>query len=130
VKGGEYGLMVQQAKTEGISLAQLEAEIFGFDHAEVSACLMTKWKIPGPLVECVRHHHHPFKAGANQREAACICVGNVLAHTIDQPLVYSADPHDELARSMNLLGITPDNMQDYAGQMKENWEFVNALLRS
>jgi len=129
VKGAEYGLMVQQAQSEGINLAQLERELFGFDHAEVSAGLMVKWKIPGPLIECVRYHHRPSEAGPIQREAACVCVGNVLAHTMGQTLVYSADPLDELVNSMNLLGINPENMQDFGEQMKENWEFVNALLR-
>ena len=34
-----------------------EQEVLGIDHAEVGACLLEHWNLPGSLVEAVRWHH-------------------------------------------------------------------------
>ncbi len=36
-----------------------EREIFGIDHADVSAEALKRWGVPEEIVEPIRHHHHP-----------------------------------------------------------------------
>lgn len=36
-----------------------EREVFGIDHAEVSAEILKRWELPEDIVEPIRHHHHP-----------------------------------------------------------------------
>lgn len=35
-----------------------EIALFGFDHAELGACLLDHWALPEPVVQAVRRHHH------------------------------------------------------------------------
>jgi hypothetical protein len=36
-----------------------ERDTFGIDHADISAELLQRWKIPPEIVEPIRHHHQP-----------------------------------------------------------------------
>ena len=129
-KGVEYGRLLARAELEGVHATVLEKSAYGFTHAEVSACLMQNWHFPARLAKCVRYHHLPFEAGAAQTDAACVCIGNVLAHTIDQPLSIYALPSNELTQALELLGIVSQDMNDYGDRMKENWTLVNTLLKN
>jgi HD-like signal output (HDOD) protein/predicted Ser/Thr protein kinase len=37
----------------------LERAVFGIDHADVSAALLSEWRLPALMVEPIRGHHHP-----------------------------------------------------------------------
>jgi HD-like signal output (HDOD) protein len=43
------------------SLHQMEIEIFGYDHAAVSAAMGQRWKLPEYLVRVINYHHVPSK---------------------------------------------------------------------
>lgn len=43
------------------SLHQMEIEIFGYDHAAVSAAMGQRWKLPEYLVRVINYHHFPSK---------------------------------------------------------------------
>lgn len=38
---------------------KVEREVFGLDHADVTAELLTRWKLPPEVIEPIRHHHEP-----------------------------------------------------------------------
>jgi putative nucleotidyltransferase with HDIG domain len=44
-----------------------ERDATGSDHAEVGALLATRWNLPEPLCEVVRHHHAPSEAKEEYR---------------------------------------------------------------
>jgi len=44
------------------SFEQVEREIFGMDHAEVGAMILSQWGLPEDLVLAVQYHHEPMKA--------------------------------------------------------------------
>ncbi len=46
-----------------------ELESFGIDHADVTAELLTGWRLPNDTVNAVRNHHHPDRVPA--AETAC-----------------------------------------------------------
>ncbi len=50
------------AVERGVGIEEVEREVLGFTHAQVSARLLTVWGIPQSLVECVRHDHEPWRA--------------------------------------------------------------------
>jgi HD-like signal output (HDOD) protein/tRNA A-37 threonylcarbamoyl transferase component Bud32 len=43
-------------------VCRLERERFGVDHPTVTAELLTRWNLPGELIEPIRHHHSPDDA--------------------------------------------------------------------
>lgn len=41
------------------SLSDVELKAFGVTHADLGACLLTKWNLPPRVIEAVQHHHTP-----------------------------------------------------------------------
>lgn len=128
-KGSEYGQLLAQAANTGANVTASEKSAYGFTHAEVGACLMETWKLPAILVQGVRFHHQPAAAGAAQKMAAGVCVGNALAHLFEHPTENFSGANIELQQAMELLGIGSRHMKLYDEQMQENWDFVNALIQ-
>jgi putative nucleotidyltransferase with HDIG domain len=128
-KGNEYAQLLANAAATQTATLDCEKAAFGFTHAEVGACMMKTWNLPEPLIQSVRYHHQPFDAGALRKDAACVCVGNILSHMFEHPSENLAADNPELQKAMDLLGINSKNMEIYDGQMQENWEFVNTLVQ-
>ena len=129
-KGAEYGVLLVRAEVHKERAAECERASYGFTHADVSAVLMTIWKCPQPLVESVRYHHQPEAAGDAKMIAACVCVGNFLAHMNGDPLTSDGKPDANLIYSKALLGLTNEQIASFSDLMGENWDFVKALLRA
>jgi len=129
-KGAEYGVLLVRAQVHKERAAECERASYGFTHADVSAVLMTIWKCPQPLVESVRYHHQPEAAGDAKMIAACVCVGNFLAHMNGDPLTSDGKPDANLIYSKALLGLTNEQIASFSDLMGENWDFVKALLRA
>lgn len=68
-----------RAADSGTHLFSMEHEVIGFDHAEVGAELLRKWRLPIHLWEAVRWHHMPDQARRAPLEAAIIHIANSLA---------------------------------------------------
>jgi putative nucleotidyltransferase with HDIG domain len=129
-KGVEYGQLLARAEREKLPATYWEKSAYGFTHAEVSACMMQKWHFPARIGKCVRYHHQPQEAGDGRTDAACVYLGNLLAHTIGEPAASNEIPRAELDQVMELLRVTSNDMNDFGNRMQENWAFVNTLLRS
>lgn len=58
---------------------QHEREIFGIDHAELGARLLERWGLPASVVDMVRFHHDPDRAGMHPRHTALLTVSAAMA---------------------------------------------------
>ena len=89
---------------------EVEAELLGFDHAELGAQIASSWSFPPELEEAIRFHHSPSGATlkpalshcVHLADAACMMLGVGLG---TDGLMYGMDP-DSLAA----LDITPDRL--------------------
>jgi HD-like signal output (HDOD) protein len=52
------------------SQCEVEREVFGLDHAEVTAELLTRWNLPAEVIEPIRHHHHPERLAGRPKTLA------------------------------------------------------------
>ncbi len=66
----EYGKVIARVYNEGISFVEAEREAFGFDHAEIGACIAEKWKLPHILEVAIGCHHSPEKLSELSPEEA------------------------------------------------------------
>ena len=55
----QYGRVVARVYNDGLSFVAAEREEFGFDHAELGACVADKWRLAESLVTAIRDHHSP-----------------------------------------------------------------------
>jgi len=58
--GRRYREVLQNSKSESVTLVNLEREAFGADHAKVGAYLLGIWGLPDSIVEVVVFHHEPI----------------------------------------------------------------------
>lgn len=69
------------AESEGITFAEAERRLFGYDHSDVSAALAQSWDFPDFLVEAiVRHHKVPLPDPTGSVDA--VALANLVAKTI------------------------------------------------
>lgn len=58
----EYDEINTRCHLDHETLAPLERQVFGLDHAEAGGDLAERWRLPPALVEAIRHHHQPERA--------------------------------------------------------------------
>ena len=61
---------VAEAIVRGVSIEETEAEILGYDHAEVGGRLAARWKLPEAIREAIANHH----SGAAAEGSLATCV--------------------------------------------------------
>lgn len=72
-----------RARDTGRSIAEVEREVLGFDHAEVGAELLSTWRLPPTLSEPVAWHHRPLEAGEMQLAALIVHAADMFAHELE-----------------------------------------------
>jgi HD-like signal output (HDOD) protein len=55
----DYGRILEEANRDGVSLLELERELFNMDHCEVGQLLVEQWKLPAEFRTVAGHHHDP-----------------------------------------------------------------------
>ena len=106
----------------------LAAELAAFDcnHAEVGAVLLEKWNLPQALVACVRHHHHPSGAGEFQKYAACVAVGNMVAHSPGHPQITGSA---EFTGAMAILQFDGSHLKRWQEQFHESRDLIAGMSK-
>jgi putative nucleotidyltransferase with HDIG domain len=111
--------------SDAASLAR-EKEIFGCTHAEVGAALLERWKLPVQIVVAVRHHHEPKQALGFERIAACVTVGNFIAHSQDRPQILE---RLEFKETMELLGLSLDLLKRWGERLRDHQGLLSGMSR-
>jgi len=111
------------ALEEKISFEEAEQKVLGIDHAEVGACLLAHWNLPGSLVEVVRWHHQPENIATDPEivylvhAADVICLMAGLGTAVDA-LSYRPSQH-----VMAQLGLRMNALDEIV------YEVLNELMR-
>lgn len=71
-----FDRVVAVAQGRRAPLHEVEAELLGFDHAELGAHLAVAWGFPAELEEAIRLHHRPHEAALKPRLAHCVHVAD------------------------------------------------------
>jgi len=103
-----------------------ENELFGCTHAEVGAALLERWKLPAQIVIAVRHHHDPKQAQGLARVAACVTLGDLLAHSEDRPQVLQ---RPEFQATLDVLGLSKDNLKRWAERLNDHRSLLSSMCR-
>jgi HD-like signal output (HDOD) protein len=91
-----------EAGGRGEQLAEVEAKLFGFTHAELGAMLGKTWGYPDSLVEAIRDHDAPFPSSPL---AALVQVADLLVRSSGLGVEAPAEPSQAVAA---LAGIETD----------------------
>ncbi len=86
----------------GLDLDEAEAQIFGFDHAELGGALAGFWNLPEALREVIACHHHPERATSSLKETACVA----LANQADSAFAEPAEASSQVLIDLDEFGLT------------------------
>jgi len=114
---------MQLAHDRGMALFRTEALCWGFDHAELTSALLTKWKFPVILEKTILYHHQPGKARA-MLDAALLHTADAAAHGLGvgasgMPFVPSLDPG-----AWATLGLPKNVLRSVAKQLDHQVEEI------
>ncbi len=70
------------AQEEKKLVREAEAEVLGFDHAEIAEALLRSWNYPANLIQAVRYHHSPISANPFQLEASLVHIADHLINAM------------------------------------------------
>ena len=98
------------AQDRRIPFHDVEAELLGFDHAELGAQIAVAWSFPPELEEAIRFHHSPGGATIKPALAHCVHLADAACMMLGvglgaDGLMYGVDPE-----SLEILQITPDRL--------------------
>ena len=81
---------MQAASARGLYFHDVEAEFFGFTHAEAGALLATRWNLPPILVEAIGYHHQPGAAQSDPKTCAAVALASDFANAFGGPPASTA----------------------------------------
>lgn len=79
--GDDYLGTIEEAGEDHTRLAAVENQRLQLDHAEISAAMAERWKLPEPLVEALRYHHRADDAPSEWQALARVVQWSGLAAT-------------------------------------------------
>lgn len=91
---------------EGMAFDQAEDLVLGINHAELGGIQLTRWGLPSPITEVVRHHLRPDEFEGENLALDLVHVGNVLAKMIGVGLGADGLNYEVSNAVVERLGIT------------------------
>jgi len=124
----DFARVLARAETEDALLHEAEDEMLGIDHAHVGSLLMDHWKLPTTMVEVIRCHHAPERAGEAKELAALVHTGNLLA----QSLLIGSGGNRRVApiapEAREALALAPEDMPALLEAIGEELHKADAYL--
>ena len=110
------------------SLLEAEKKLLGVNHAEVGGQLLTRWKFPPNIVSAVWFHHTPKAAGAHQRLASVVYLGNMISYFMGYG--YGHVPFALRGRTevLGTLDLAPETIPVFMMETFEQMQLVDALF--
>lgn len=87
--------VVDEANADRRPLHQIEADLIGYNSAQVGAELMRRWRFPASLWEPVEHQHGPAQASGHKLEASVLHIAVALTNSVEPELKADYAANDE-----------------------------------
>jgi putative nucleotidyltransferase with HDIG domain len=70
--------IIEIAASEGLSFAEAEKKVLGFDHQDIGSRVAEKWNFNDKIVEAIRYHHRPDRAKKDPELTAIVHVADFI----------------------------------------------------
>jgi putative nucleotidyltransferase with HDIG domain len=107
----EFYEIIERSQAVDCQLTDLEKELLGVDHTEISCMLLDHWQLPEELKGPIAHHHAPQAARENEKMSAAILrLADVIA--IQDGLNGPYGHADAIApESLRVLNINKEDLE-------------------
>jgi putative nucleotidyltransferase with HDIG domain len=126
VERAGYGQVLDSSGSEHNSLVLTERRAYGTDHAEIGGRLLSRWNLPPEVCSAIQFHHTPADAADPfHRSAAAVCLGDWIAHHLNEPDLSLPPEHGLL---LGPLELKADTIQPMFARTQKGLERVKGLL--
>src|SRR5690606_30171977 len=105
--------------------------LFGIDHAEVGGILGEHWNLPPTVVDAIRLHHTPERAGDDPRLVHITAVANYLTYNAGIGELSNGCPPGRPDVSIKYLGLSDERCAKVVDHLEASGEkfeeFIGAL---
>ncbi|MBE0567690.1 MAG: HDOD domain-containing protein [Krumholzibacteria bacterium] len=115
----EFDQIVQVVYNENREFSATERAILGFDHAQVGALLVNKWKFSPALEHVILNHHNPEALSAEDPLLLYLDLGNRLCHRLGIGFIDDAGLEIEGCAANRILGLPAAAFDDAARRLQE-----------
>ena len=118
----EFDEIVQTVYNENKPFSTTERAILGFDHAQVGALLVNKWKFSPILENVILNHHNPEALSPEEPLLLFLDLGNKLCHKLG--IGFPEEPDLELqdCPANQILGLSADQFEQTSSMLQETLE--------
>lgn len=120
-------LVLNMAKTTGLSVFELETECMGINHTQIAGYLLKKWKFPETLANCIIYHHSPSRS-TEPAEPSIVHLADIAVNALG--LGHSGGhiiPHFD-PRGWYQLGIAPGALKTAIDQTVQQVDIMTELF--
>jgi HD-like signal output (HDOD) protein len=117
-----FDQVVQEVYNEGRNFAAVERELLGFDHTEVGAMLVTKWKLSPVMEEAIRFHHTESEFSRDRLILCYLDLANSLCKRQGIGFVEAPDLDLVNLPSNKVLGLSAAELDVMAQQLGDTLE--------
>lgn len=112
----EFARVLLRALGGGLTFAEAEREVLGFDHAEAGARLLERWNLPASLVTAVRWHHAPLESPAPSLLPCLIHIADAVCLTLGIGLGLDGLAYTLHSEALAALDLTAEDFEQVARQ--------------
>lgn len=120
----DYDAVFEKWFLEGGSLAQIEREVFAWDHAEVATWICSEWGLPENIALGIKYHHDDDNADEYEPLGPVQLVA-ILRESEDD----DSDLEELKARALELYSIQEEQMQEMITISFENARDLARMIR-
>jgi len=117
-----FDRVVQDVYNEGRMFLDVERELLGFDHTEVGALLVNKWKLSTQLEEAIRHHHNEEAFTADRPVICYLDLANNLCKREGVGFVELPELDLMALKSTQALGFNGPELELMTTRLRETLE--------
>lgn len=107
---------VDDESMRGVSFEKVERRLFGTDHAEIGAQILTNWSFPETIVSAVRWHHDPDAADEPSNLIDIVHIANVLCLMIGIGIGREGLQYIPSEAATQRLGLKGEQLEMVAAQ--------------
>ncbi len=122
--------VIARFQTEGTSFVAMEEEVIGADHQAFGMALASKWRFPRALCTAIGYHHKATTLAAENRELPTLVhLADVLACQASIGFGATATGEEVDDQALEVLGLTPEAVEDIREQLPEQVQTAEAMFR-
>ncbi len=118
----EFEQVLEEAARSARPELEVEAELLGFNHADVGSALAISWSLPEDLTIAIRYHHAPGKDPLRRPLSSLIHLADHLAWKSGHPSMVDMEPPELDATVFDGIGLDPRTVEGLLPRIQEDFD--------